>query len=174
MEMYGLLILDTESTDEVNNVKNKISELDESNGFSFEQTSVKQGQTLLRFMSDSSARFVLEDLFFSLKDQGEQFARASLTGDEDPFLILYLMEEGEYFEAEIDPSRIEYLVNLDEDELDEDDRDLLKNPKAYYQESIAQWQAGIKIMDYKHDQTDIIKEVYEAAIEESESMLEMC
>jgi|TARA_B110000196_G_C20902497_1_gene546580 hypothetical protein len=175
MEMYGVVIINIESEQDIQNLQNKIDEMSEEhsgNKFDFEKVKHNSTQALLQFMSDSSGSMVLDDLFAYFAEENLPFAKASIIGDEDPFINLYWIDNGDYYQSNIESSRYEYLSEADEDELDEDDLAFLSNPKKTILEDYKLWKKGIVVIESFNEINSIVGDVIDSVIEDCESMVE--
>jgi len=164
MEMNGVIIIEETNGENIKDIKSQISGLakDCSGHFEFESEKKAKGQILLEFMAGSDGSDILERLFEALADNKVKFARASITGDEDPFVFLYSLMDGNYSKVDIDPNRYEYLLDIEDEEL------LEKGPRNHILDDFTKWKNGITVIKKFTD----IKDVIEGVIEECEEMAE--
>ncbi|MEC8327720.1 MAG: hypothetical protein VX100_16755 [Pseudomonadota bacterium] len=147
MEMQGVIITEASNSDELTLLKEQISNLVKKGEtvIHFETETILGGQASLKFISGSDCPVVIERWFNTLEKNNSSFARASVSGDEDPFVLLYRLDNGQKSLDRIDPNENKYLSAVD--------------PKESILSDYHMWEKGIHAITDFSELQEIINEV---------------
>ena len=168
MECYGTIYFKVDSSDSplVGLVKERA---DSEYDLSVDDQEYGHGFMSMWFIGGGSTGDGIKGLMRELNVAGSKFVKGSVSGDEEPWCVLFSVDDGKVSAYEFGDGIYEYLSECDEEDISRSEElkeAHEKGPKEFFESKLNGWKEGIEALN-----TDHVTTVVEMIIDASEDMI---